>query len=503
MAIISCGTKALPRELDVDVQVTRLQVESTTDLSISAVVVQDPADFTHGANRIRYYSTFDALDTDFNTDDEAYKAGQAFFNQSPRATTFAVAAAFTANKAAFLTSGTLGDLSAFQAISDGSFTISIDGDEQDITGLDFTADTNLGEVMDAVQTALRAVASGGYTAATVTEENGIMTITSGTTGDASRVSVLSTHTAGTDISGPTLLNARQGVATAVDGYAPTGLVNELGLIAEAARCSGRPIYGWTLEAAYRDSDDQVAASLWAQSRRAFMALTTNDVNSYNANSTTDVAARISTRGDQRTALIFSDQPNEYPDVALVSYMLHVNYRSQSAAVTAKFKNLVGITPANINETQLTVLQNKRTNVLSLTGNTARVFREGTNSVSPWFIDDLINLDNLEEDLETEVYNVFLRNNKVPYTPAGVGLLMDAVILVGQLYTFNGVLAERRVLDTTLKEGARVEPPYMVDFTPIENIPTADRVNRIGPPIIMDVNLAGAIHSVRINVNASA
>jgi hypothetical protein len=503
MSIISCGTKALPRELDVDVQVSRLQVETATDLSVSAIVVKDPAGFPHGANRVRYYSTFDSLDTDFNPGDEAYKAGQAFFAQSPRAATFAVAGAFTTDKAAFMNSGTLGALSALQAVADGSFNISIDDDAQDITGLDLTTATSIADVMSTIQAAVRLVASGGYTSATVAESDGRMVITSGTSGDASRVSVLSSAASGTDISGPGFLNAMQGVGIAVDGYSPTTISNELGLIAEAARCAGRPIYGWALESSYRDTADQVEASLWAQSRRAWISLTTNDTSSYDAASTGDVGSQLFARGDFRSSLIFSDHPEEYPDVALMSYMLHVNYRSQNAAVTAKFKNLVGITPANINETQLGVLSAKRINAFTLTGNTARVFREGTNTASPWFIDDLINLDNLENDLETEVYNVFLRNAKVGYTPPGVSLQLDAVVQIGQLYTFNGVLAERRVLDTTRKEGFRIEPPYMVDFTPLELIPTSDFVNRIGPPITMDVNLAGAIHRTRINVNVSA
>lgn len=116
------------------------------------------------------------------------------------------------------------DIAAWNAISDGSFRISIDGVGADIESVDTSGDSDLTEVAAAIQARLQAVASGGFTGATCTYDGALkaFTITSGTTGAASSVSDVSPHSsaAGTDIS--TLF----GMDTAfnVSGDAATSLV---------------------------------------------------------------------------------------------------------------------------------------------------------------------------------------------------------------------------------------------------------------------------------------
>lgn len=502
MAIVTCGARALPRDLDVNVQVSKPQVEQTTDLSVTVGVVND-ADFDHDANRIRYYTSLAAVADDFADTTEAYKMATAFFAQTPRALRFAIAKAFTTAQAAFFVGGDLPAYTAFTSVSNGSFTISIDGDEQDITGLDFSLATDLDDVAAVIQTALQAVATGGYTSATAVVVNNTLRITSGTTGDASTITVLTpvSPATGTDISGPTFLNGLQGTARAVDGYTPTGIVGELDLIAEAARCSGRFVYGWTLEKAYRNVTDQEAASGWAQARTAIMALTSNSVQAYDAAVTTDIGSVLEASGDFRTTLFWSDKPDEYPDVALLSYVLHVDYAAEGSTITAKFKNLVGITTAGISETQLGVLQSKRYNVFTRVGNNSRTVRDGVEADPNWYIDDLVNLDNFKEELQVNVYNVFLREKKVPYTVNGVTLLEDACDQICRRYVLNGTFAARPVLDDTRKSGVRIDPAYTITSTALELITAAERAARVGPPITIDGNLAGAIHSVNIGVNA--
>lgn len=504
MAIFSCANRAFPRDLDVDVQVSRPQVEDTTDLSVMVAVVKD-APFSHGADRIRYYTTIEGVEADFATNTEAYAMAQAFFAQSPRAQTMAIAKAFETAQAGFMQTSDLGALAAFQAVTDGSLTISIDGDEQDIAGLDFSGATDLDDIASTLQTALQAVATGGFTAATVVQSSGRLLITSGTTGDSSAVSVLSavSPATGTDISGAGFLNGLLGAATVVAGYDPAteGFDGELALIAEAARCSGRFVYAWALERSYRDTADQFEASTFLQSRTAIGAFVSNSAGALDAAVTTDIGSLINAAGHIRSFAFYSDQPTQYPDVALLSYVLHVNYAQENSTITAKFKNLVGITPAGISESQLTILQNKRYNVFTRVGNSSRTVREGVNANEAWFIDDLVNLDNFSEEVQTEVYNVFLRNRKVPYTEAGVALIRRAIRSVCLRYVLNGTIADRRVLDEEREAGFRIDPAFVITNTPLENISTADRANRVGPPFTVNLNLANAIHSVDIDVNA--
>ena len=57
-------------------------------------------------------------------------------------------------------------ISNWNATADGNFTISIDGDSQNVGPINFTAATTMSEVALAIQNALQAVGTGGFTGAT-------------------------------------------------------------------------------------------------------------------------------------------------------------------------------------------------------------------------------------------------------------------------------------------------------------------------------------------------
>lgn len=500
--VINCGNNSLPRSLDVQVTVTRPSAETTTDLSVP-VFVQDGGTFDFGAGRIAYYSTFAAVQDDARVTAQGELAARDFFAQPRRAARMAIAQAFTAPQTGYLLTGVIGTLAAFQAVTDGSFSVSIDGVSADITALNFSTDTTLALVAARIQTALQAVATGGFTAATVVISGTQIKISSGTAGDGSTVSFLDTVSpaSGTDISGLGFLNGQTGTGVSQPGYTPGDLVSELGLIAEAARCGGTFVYGWALDVIYRDTADQVLAGQWAQARVAVMPLVSNSPLAWDPNSTTDLAPEIVTLGLFRAWPFYHDQAAYYPDMALLAIMLSVNYAQRNAVLTAKFKDLVGIPTVGLTETQWSVLEGKGYNTFTLTGNTARVHREGTTGNVAWFMDDVTNLDNFSEELQVADYNVFLRNPAVGYDVEGQTLHYDGLQQVCERYVFNGTFSARRVLDTSVVDGFRIDPPYTITATPIELMTVADRTDRTGPPFTIDVNLRGAMHSIAINVNA--
>lgn len=107
------------------------------------------------------------------------------------------------------------DIATWKAITTGSFSVSIDGTAKSVTGITFASATTMTNVASLIQTALRAAGTTtGFTGATVTFDAGTnkFTITSGTTGASSAVSVLTAAGSGTDISG--MMNMTAGVITA-------------------------------------------------------------------------------------------------------------------------------------------------------------------------------------------------------------------------------------------------------------------------------------------------
>lgn len=116
------------------------------------------------------------------------------------------------------------DIAVWNAISDGSFQIGINGVNTNITDVDTSAAADLTAVAVLIEAELQAVASGGFTAATCTYDTIArqFTITSGTTGAASSVSDVSPHSSasGTDLS----VIVGMDTAFNVSGDAATGLI---------------------------------------------------------------------------------------------------------------------------------------------------------------------------------------------------------------------------------------------------------------------------------------
>lgn len=497
--VVNCGSASLPRSLDVQVSVFRPGAEVTTDLSV-AVFVQEGGGFDFGAGRLGFYSTFDAVDDDPRVTAEGKKAARDFFAQPKRARRMAIGQVFSAPQKGYLLTGAIGALTAFQAVTAGSFAVAVDGLNHNLSALNFSTDTTLAMVAARIQAAL---VTAGATGATVVVSGTQIKITSGTSGDSSTVSVLApvAPAVGVDISGPGFLNGRAGVAVVQPGYAPGDLVSESALIKEAGRCNGSFLFGWALDVAYRDTPDQVAFGQWVQANQLASPLVSNSPLAWDPNSTTDLGPEIKELGLYAAWPYFHDNAEFYPDMALLALMLSVNYAQRRSTITAKFKDLVGIPTVGLTETQWQVLKSKGYNTFTLTGNTARVNREGTTGNVAWFMDDWVNLRNFQEEVEVAEYNCFLRNGKLPNDPEGQAKLQEGLQQVCEKYIYNGAFSARKVQDLTNIDGFRIDPPYVITPGLFELQTVSDRTDRVGPPFVIDVNLAGAIHSIAVDINA--
>ena len=495
--------RSLPRSLDVQISVSRPQAELRTDLSIMAVALENLG-FLPDSNRVRFYSTIEAVENDFAPGTEAHFAASAFFAQTPRAQTLALGEVYLTPIAAQLASAKFSDaeLAAVKAVTDGEISISYDlgsGAVLDaLTGLDFSSITTLTDVAAVIDTALSTDL--GCVVKTLPGGDAILSLTTTSTGDDTVISYpIDPAGSGTYVGDLLNFTADQG-GFIFNGYTPTGIADELASILNAANNAGKFIYGWALGASLRDVAIQTAAAEWILPRTGILTLVSNDPLAANPSYTADIGPVVAASGNRRVVAIYHNNIQRYPDVSILAYMLHVNYRLQDSTVTAKFKELPGIETVQLSETEWSVLQEKGYNTYTAIGNAARTFRDGdTSGTAGWYMDTVINLDNFVEDLSVNVYNVFLRNKKIPYTRRGVALLVDACRDTGNQYEYNGTFADRDVTDNTVKSGVAVVPAVVITPTPINQMSIADRAARIGPPIQMTVQEAGAIHSVAINV----
>lgn len=409
-------------------------------------------------------------------------------------TTGASIAEGQASTPAKLTSGeiTLADL---YNVTDGALTLVMNGATVNLYGLNFATYGSSLTLNEVVQILTEAIGSNGL----VEVRGKSIVISTSQQGADVTIGSASSASSITDLSSILALT-QSTAASRIDGYTPGGLVSEVALIQTAARCAGRSVFAWTLDRQYRDTQDQKDFADWAEAQdQAYFSACTNSVQAYNTADTTNIGFYAHNKGYIKTSVMYHNNPQVYPDVSYAALALSVNYALENSTLTMKFKQLTGIETVLLTETQLSSLKARRINTYVSMGNSSSVVREGVQSADSWFTDSHVNLSNYKEELQVEVFNVFMRNKKVKYTSAGQDLLVSAAAKINNRYIRNGTFANREEETTDNETGYTTLPACTITPAPIYSATTSERANRVAPPIAIVAYEAGAFHSVAIDV----
>lgn len=409
-------------------------------------------------------------------------------------TTGASIAEGQASTPAKLTSGeiTLADL---YNVTDGAMTLVMNGATVNLYGLNFATYGSSLTLNEVVQILTAAIGSNGL----VEVSGQSIVISTNQNGEGVTIGYASSASSITDLSAILALT-QSTAASRIDGYTPGGLVSEVALIQTAARCAGRSVFAWTLDRQYRDTQDQKDFADWAEAQdQAYFSACTNSVQAYNTADTTNIGFYAHNKGYIKTSVMYHNNPQVYPDVSYAALALSVNYALENSTLTMKFKQLTGIETVPLTETQLSSLKARRINTYVSMGNSSSVVREGVQSADSWFTDSHVNLSNYKEELQVEVFNVFMRNKKVKYTSAGQDLLVSAAAKINNRYIRNGTFADREEETTDNETGYTTLPACTITPAPIYSATTSERANRVAPPIAIVAYEAGAFHSVAIDV----
>lgn len=146
--------------------------------SFGVLMVAGDSDVISGLERFRSYTTLEGVAADFGVDAPEYKAAALYFGQTPKPLTIMIGRWIRTASAAQNIGGVLTEteqlLSNFTSITNGGMVIVVDGTTKTLTGLDFSAETNLNGVASVIDTAL--------TGATIAWNGTNFVVTSGTTG---------------------------------------------------------------------------------------------------------------------------------------------------------------------------------------------------------------------------------------------------------------------------------------------------------------------------------
>jgi hypothetical protein len=453
------------------------------------------------AERIREYLNIDGVTEDWPGDSEVVAAATAYYSQQPKPLVFKVAMRYEDDQPAELRGGSVADtpenLALFTAITDGSFAITIDGDAQDITALDFSSETTMAGVATVIETALQAVATGGYTLATCTYKDNRFRIDPGVAGSASTISFLTPvdPAAGTDIS--SLLQMQQGEGTTIQGIDGETITESL----DAIENVNSAWYGFGFTKEVRDgvqvnAEDAVqAAAAWAQARVKVFATTSNDLDSYDSVSTADIGYILSNAGYDRTITTFCSKPDLYPEFSVLGRAFTVNFSQPDSTITLKFKQLPGITPEDLTQNQKAVLDTKRINAYIVVGSSPMYAESYMASAGQnRFFDEVHGIDWLTNAIQTNVFGYTLtRTTKVLYTDKGVAAEEQQVIKALDEAVFNGFIAP----GTTI-EGEFLPLGYKTVTVPVALVNQSDKEARQYNGLSFTVIGAGALHGLQIN-----
>lgn len=421
---------------------------------------------------------------------------------------------------AVLTGGTVTPAS-LTSISDGAFKISVNGDEKDITGLDFASADDISGIVT--------VLTGKIDGVTVTANEESLILTTTETGSAATLAFASAGSAGTDVSallgltsgaGASVVNGtttpvvdisemlgltqESGASLQASGYVAGSITEELAANRAYIQSIGSNAYGWSLDAEYRDTQDAQDFASWVNGLgvEGVTCIVTNNPNVLSASDTSNIAYICNSMNYQGVATFYHDNAQVYPDVAYLATLQSVNYATANSVLDMKFKNLGSIPAVTLPDlnTNLTTLDNKRCNTITYWGTRdALCVRNGDQSSSLWRSDLWVNVCNFIAELKINVANVFLRNKKIPYTVAGQTLLTSAITQTCDAYVTNGSFADREYADSTSENGVSLQPAYTITPQPISSSTAAQRRAGIGTPFAIVLNDSGSMRSVAISV----
>ncbi len=385
-------------------------------------------------------------------------------------------------------------VSAWQAITDGGFSIAINGSPAtQVTGISFAAVNNLNAVAALIQPQL-AGASIVYNAF-----SGNFVLTSSTSGVASTVSFAAPPTG----EGVTDISSLLGLTES-----SSGCIQANGVAAESALSAatlfdqmfGAQWYGMAIIGAADTDHTAVASFLSSTQNKHFYFTSTQQSGALVAAFTTDIASVLQSANVGKAAVQYSGT-SPLSAISLAGKMLSVNYAGSNTVIAGMYQNEPGISPDALNSMQLAALIAKNCNGFVAYNNGSSIIQPGV-CCNGQFLDTVIGADALALTIMSTVDNLLLSQH-IPQTDSGMHQIKVAIESVLQQFVTNGFIAPgvwNGPLFGSLANGSDGTPPtltsgFYVFQPPIASQPVAQKAQRISVPFQIAVNLAGAVQTV--------
>ena len=446
------------------------------------------------SERLRAYNSITEVAADFAVTDEEYLAAQIFFSQIPRPTTLYVSRRADVALTAELLAGANAEqtIATWTAIADGAFDIDLDAAEENVTGCDFSAVTDMDDVAAEI--------ASNFTG-TCTWDGTRFVLRGTATGSTATISFANAPAAGTDIS--ILMDALStDGGTVNDGVDAETIAESLNAI-EAVNSKW---YGFSFTSEVRDASvtsagnaaDCLDAAAWAEARTKTFWNNSSDANTLVTGNTTSISYQLEQLDYNRTATVYNE--GDYPAVSLFARGATVDFNATDSTITYKFKQLPGLSASDLSASKANAAEVVNANYYAnfgtqLSGDSVSILAEGV-MANGRFIDEVVGIDWLQNAIQTDVFNyLFQSTTKIPQTDEGVsGIAQVLENSLAQAVT-NGLAAAGNVVIDN--ESVFLPKGYEIFTGLVEDQSQADREARKAPPIGFVIKGAGAIHSVAI------
>jgi len=467
-------------------------------------------------NRTMSFTDLASVGAAFGTIGAEYDFAQSFFGTKPNAVSaggrlvygYQGTGAGTNAFSARLVGGFINDeaalLSTLQTISDGRFSVWLNGQGQDVVGLDFTGASSMFQVTNIIEDAIEAQQPAGITNPRVSYFNseGKIYIDTGETGSQS------TTDYSTDFADPgtyigALLNLEFGSGAVVEN-GTDAVPGEPEDVASAlnAILAEQPCKGITFINAPADDAEVADRATYAQANDVLIY----DVFSESSNLETVTGNPVwdaKLAGQDRYRMLYSKANNRKMAVSYMARMHTVNFDGDSTAITMNLKEL-SITPESYSQTEVDKAQTVGLDVYTTVKNgVPLVLSSGANN----FTDNVYNTLAFVEDIKVGAFNALKgTSTKVAQTNQGVNYLVNELEQITRKFVNAGVFAGGtwNGSDTfgdldVFNKNIELNGFYWKAGS-LAAQSQVDREARKSPAIQGAVKFAGAIHSADIIIN---
>jgi hypothetical protein len=445
------------------------------------------------AERSRSYTSLASLGDDWAITTEVYKAGTAFYAQTPTPRDFVVLMAFETAQAAVLLGGGSDTLEELQALS-GDLEVTVDGTTEVITVGSLAGAADKDAVAALVTVGLAAATDTGIQAAVCTWNGLQFVITSGTTGSvASSMGFCNNAGAGDDLA--TSLGFEQHLGLISDGLDVETPVAALA----AALTLGKEFIGLVTHKKYRDvitgSTGETTAEIasWAEAAKKIFCNTTNDLTVLSSAITSDIASTLMGMSLRFTLTTFSKNVSQYPSASVFGRAASVNFEGIDTTITLNLKLMPTVSVENLSPNEFAVLRSKRASAVVQIGKTVTAYTDSRMAGGSW-LDTTHGLLWLENRIETDMFNLLYQSStKIPFTQVGLNTTQAVLERSLEAAVRNGLAGPGY-----LPDGTFLELGWIVEAVALGDVPAGDKGDRIYRGLSFKMVGAGALHEVHIS-----